>query len=181
MTRIAPLPSIPRNQNPLDIPSGFFLCQKGVIALAIPLEIFRNPYLLEQRIESYFQECEASREVRNLKSGDIRVRQKMPTMVGLAVHLGIDKSTLYAYLNNERADTGCLGEKEHKAIQDTLARARTRIELALLERAADGDCDSRTAAILLGSYGYAAKVEQTTKATVVVEGATSKDVEDWSV
>lgn len=48
---------------------------------------------IEQMVENYFEHCENTKEVRELKNGDTRIRQEQPSMIGLAVWL--DVSRLY--------------------------------------------------------------------------------------
>ena len=61
-----------------------------------------NHETIEQQVNEYFEICSKSREERELKNGDIRVREKTPSMVGLAVHLGVTKQLLYEYLDGVR-------------------------------------------------------------------------------
>ena len=141
---------------------------------------FTDPVDLREKIEAYFQHCEDSRTERELKNGDIRIRQETPSMIGLATWLQCSPDTLYSYINGEDKSKQIADQEIYNTISGTLARARDRCAAALAQRAVDGDCDSRTAALLLGSYGIVQKSEVATKATVVIEGATAADVEDWA-
>ena len=60
-----------------------------------------SPKELAQRIDAYFAQCDETRETLHLKSGDVRIRQVLPSMVGLAVYLGIGKASLYEYLDGK--------------------------------------------------------------------------------
>ena len=152
---------------------------------------FKDPVELAEKVDSYFAECEASRTERELRSGDIRVRQKLPSFVGLAVHLGVVKSTLLLYADGKydlTDDELKVVAKKHsvdwKDIQNystTLARAHDRMELATLDAASDGDTDSRITQARLAKYGYSTKIETESKTELTVkwEGVDTSDIEAW--
>ena len=62
---------------------------------------FTSSEELEKKVAEYFERCESSKTIYNLKNGDIKVRQEFPTMAGLASHLEVSRETLYSYLNGE--------------------------------------------------------------------------------
>lgn len=158
---------------------------------------FKSPKELAEKIDGYFIQCEQSKSTRELKSGDIRVRQQIPSMVGLAVYLGVGKSTLYDYaegkydkrISDSDIDSSSDGEysrnSEYTEYIDTysevIARARDRIELATLDAASSGDMDGRVALSRLAKYGYSTRVESESKATLTVqwEGVSTDDVREW--
>lgn len=152
---------------------------------------FRDPVELAEKVDAYFDKCEASRTVRELKNGDIRVRQEIPSFVGLAVYLGVVKSTLLLYwegkydLTEEQLkEIAKKHKKQAKDIQNystVLSRAHDRLELAVLDAASNGDTDSRITQARLAKYGYSNKVEVDSKTTLTVqwEGANLDDVRDW--
>lgn len=152
---------------------------------------FNDPVEFAEKVEQYFAKCEASKDVRQLKNGDIRVRQEIPSFVGLAVFLGVVKSTLTLYGEGQYDLTGEqikeLAKKQKVKPEDiqnystTLSRARDRFELAVLEAGSNGDCDSRVIQARLAGYGYSSKVEVDSKATLTVswEGCNLDDVGDW--
>lgn len=155
---------------------------------------FKSPEELIKRVDAYFDHCDKTREERQLKSGDIRVRQELPSMVGLAVYLGIGKSTLYEYAEGkydkdisdiERDDKGDNGDDGEYAqrYSDILSCARDRIEAITLIAATNGDTDSRVALARLARFGYSTKVELDQKAALTVqwEGATAEDIGEWGV
>ena len=117
---------------------------------------FTDPDLLAEKVEAYFRHCEDSRTELPLKNGDIRVRQESPSMLGLAVWLGCSAETLHSYIRGDDKSKQ-LSSEIYNNISATLSRARDRCAAALAQRATDGDCDSRTAALLLGSYGVVQK------------------------
>ena len=144
---------------------------------------FTSPEELAKLVDEYFDQCAATRDTRQLKSGDIRVRQNLPSIVGLAVYLGIAKSTLLLYaegkydIDTTKGDNsnGCGDIQNYSTV---LARARDRIELETLNAASNGDTDSR---ITLAKFGYSTKIEQDTKAELTVrwEGVDTSDIEVW--
>lgn len=133
---------------------------------------------LNERIAEYFAKCEASKREITLKSNDVRIRQELPSMVGLAVFLDIPKSTLYDYLEGKYDDRT---EADTELYSDILARARDRIELVTLDAACNGDTDSRITLAKLAKFGYSTKVETESKATLTVqwEGADMAEVNKW--
>lgn len=152
---------------------------------------FTNPKELAERVDLYFAVCEASRTERELKSGDIRVRQTLPSFVGLANYLGVAKSTLQLYADGKYdltaeqlqdiVDKHNIGLDDIQNYSAVLARARDRIEQSVLTAAINGDTDSRIALAMLAKFGYSTKVETESKATLTVqwEGADMADVGAW--
>lgn len=139
---------------------------------------FNSPQELSEKVDAYFLKCEESKDIRELKSGDIRIRQELPSVVGLAVYLGVSQPTLSLYSagkydNNSETDT--------ETYSSVLARARDRIELESLKAASNGDTDSRIALARLAKFGYSTKVETESKATLTVqwEGASLDDINMW--
>lgn len=140
---------------------------------------FDNPDDLQQKVDAYFQHCESSITSRELKNGDVRYREESPTMIGLAVWLGCNKETLYSYINMD--DCRNIDEDTYNKLSNILACARDRMELALVNRALNGDCEAKGAAMILSNYGYSLKTEtdNTSSVSVKIHGS-SKDAEDWS-
>lgn len=148
---------------------------------------FTSPEELSKLVDKYFDQCAATRDTRQLKSGDIRVRQNLPSIVGLAVHLGIAKSTLLLYAegkydnDNNTANNNGNGCEDIQNYSTILARARDRIELEPLNAASNGDTDSRITLARLAKFGYSTKIEQNTKTELTVkwEGVDTSDIEAW--
>lgn len=153
---------------------------------------FKDPVELSEKVDAYFADCEASRTERELKSGDIRVRQTLPSFVGLANYLGVAKSTLQLYADSKYdltaeqlqdiADKHDIGLEDIQNYSAVLARARDRIEQTVLTAAINGDTDSRIALAMLAKFGYSNKIETESKATLTVqwEGADMADIASWS-
>lgn len=132
---------------------------------------------LDERVEAYFKHCADSRQELPLRNGDIRIRQELPSMVGLALWLGVHRDTLYSYINGTDGTNG-LDAEEHKTASDILARAQLRIHQATMIAAANGDMDSRTAAMLLTNYGYARAADDSPTVTVRIDSGSSGA--DWA-
>ena len=150
---------------------------------------FKSPAELAKKVDEYFAKCEASKQARELKSGDVRIRQELPSFVGLAVHLGVAKSTLLLYADGKydtgnsdnTADNGSNSSDDIQSYSAILARARDRIELETLNAASNGDTDSRITLARLAKFGYSTKIEQDTKTELTVkwEGVDTSDIEAW--
>lgn len=140
-----------------------------------------NPETIEKQVREYFKHCDESVEVRELKNGDKRIRKESPSIIGLAVWLDVDKGTIYNLMDKDYIETVTVySDEDKKLIFNTLSRARERIEQSLLQRAIDGDCDTRIASLLLSTYGYTQKVDAGGAITVRIDGATGDDAGDWS-
>lgn len=152
---------------------------------------FTNPADLAEKVEQYFAKCEASKDVRELKNGDIKIRRELPSFVGLAVFLGVAQPTLRLYADGKydsqqdsQQDNGQdngQNERYTESYSAVLARARDRMELAVVEAASNGDTDSRITLARLAKFGYSTKVEteNNTKLTVMWEGCGLDDVKEW--
>lgn len=150
---------------------------------------FKSPEELAQKVDEYFAKCEASKQARELKSGDVRIRQELPSFVGLAVHLGVAKSTMQLYADGKydtgnsdnTAGNGSNSSDDIQSYSAILARARDRIELETLNAASNGDTDSRITLARLAKFGYSTKIEQDTKTELTVkwEGVDTSDIEAW--
>lgn len=161
------------------------------------------PDELEKRIDEYFNHCEKNKDIRQLRSGDIRIRGGWPTVIGLCNWLGISKPTYYDALDgrialewleqrgaNDHAlnrkfrnpKTGELDKQDlAKQYAAVLARAQSQIEAATLQAAADGDMDTRIAQLLLSKWGYSQTTPDTAGSVTVRWGnVTPDDAEKYS-
>lgn len=147
---------------------------------------FTNPKELAEKVEAYFDKCEASKEVRELKNGDIKIRRELPSFVGLAVFLGVAQPTLRLYADG-KYDSQDSEQDNGQADIDTetysavLARARDRMELAVVEAASNGDTDSRITLARLAKFGYSTKIETENKSSLTVqwEGVDTDSIRAW--
>lgn len=133
---------------------------------------------LDKDIDAYFRHCAETRSVRELKNGDIRLRQESPSMVGLANWLDVDKSTIYRYIDDSE-DTHGHSVETYTAIRNILMRAKQRIEQGILDRTTDGDCDPRIGQMILSHFGYDTKGAEPTAITVTIAGMGDQAV-DWA-
>lgn len=153
----------------------------------------KSPDQLQASIDAYIQQCQDTRQERPLKNGDVRVRQTIPSMVGLAVYLGMAQGTLYSYLEGKYDDSMPATQGNLDSIDNTnsgcsirysdiLLRARDRFELALLDAATSGDLEGRIAQARLARYGYAVRIESEHKGAVSIswQGVDSADADRYS-
>ena len=134
---------------------------------------FKSPADLAKKVDEYFAKCKASKQARELKSGDVRIRQELPSFVGLAVHLGVATGN-----SDNTADNGAADIQSYSTV---LARAHDRIELETLNAVSNGDTDSRITLARLAKFGYSTKVETESKAELTVkwEGVDTSDIREW--
>ena len=128
---------------------------------------FDDPEELQERVDAYFQHCEDSKTVRELKNGDIKIRQEFPSMVGLARWLGVHKDTLSSYILGE--DKVSLDDDTNKRISATLIGARDEIKRNYIQSSMSGDADSRIAGMLLTAMGETTP-ETSTTVNVIIQG-----------
>lgn len=148
---------------------------------------FTCPAELEKLVDEYFSMCSATEEQLNLKNGDVRIRRTLPSIVGLAVHLGIAKSTLLLYAegkydnDNNTANNNGNGCEDIQNYSTILARARDRIELETLNAASNGDTDSRITLARLAKFGYSTKIETEGKTDLTIKwvGVSTDDIREW--
>ena len=48
---------------------------------------FSDPKELKQKVDAYFDHCKNSKQIYELKNGDIKIRQQFPTMPGCMAEL----------------------------------------------------------------------------------------------
>lgn len=141
--------------------------------------VFDDPDQLQQRIADYFAAVDESRREYPMKNGSVQILyDNPPSVIGLAVYLGVHKDTLYSYMHKE--DSKRISDEKYIQISDCLLHARDRIESFTVGKALASQIDSKTAGLILGGFGYAAKTEDKQTVTVKLEGADSNAVADWS-
>lgn len=135
-----------------------------------------SPSDLERRTAEYFDHCRGSVGDRDKRDGSIQPWQESPpSFVGLAVWLGVSKSTLYSYMD-KAPETEPAEQYQNKL--ETLSRARDQIEQSTLEGALNGRLEPRAAGMVLTAMGYG-KTDQPAAVTVQIVGC-GADVESWS-
>lgn len=104
---------------------------------------------LELAIDGYFQKCDQVKSKVTTKAGkEIEVSNPDPyTLEGLAVHLGIDRRTLFNYSNKSE-------------FFPAIKIARDKCQADLVRRALKGEVRDAPAIFLLkNNYGYTDKLE----------------------
>ena len=114
-----------------------------------------TPDELEQKTEAYFQECKDTL-IDGVSGKTVIKLSRPPTVEGMALHLGINRDTLYAYKNGEYPSE----DKDiQKRVSGTITRAIDRMTQDTLEGAMVGRYDARIAGLVLGRRGYSTKQE----------------------
>lgn len=129
---------------------------------------FSDPKDLQEKVDAYFQHCEETKKVYELKNGDVKIRQEFPTMTGLAVWLRCSRDTLYAYINQEPQEDS-LDSSTIKQLSDTLSYARNKIAMSLSQTSMSGDADPKIAGLLLNAMGETTP-ETNTTVNVIIQG-----------
>ena len=133
---------------------------------------------LQQDIDNYFAKCDASREERELKNGDIHIRQESPSILGLAQYLRVHRNTLTRLIDDATAsatadnDDNELvdGEDAQSVIRGIFTYARQEIELRLYNRGINGDASDKIAMMQLARLS-GVEDSNVVKVVVQVEGA----------
>lgn len=151
-------------------------------------QVTYTPDELEQLIDEYFAKC-ANEEVMAVVGKTKITLPRMPTIEGLALHLGLGRATLYRWLEGEYGATteGPGGEtvpdkEAQQRVRDMLARAKDRIILDAYEGATYGRYNDRITMMRLGRMGETVKqeVDQTTTVKAVWVGVDPADAEQYS-
>jgi len=145
-------------------------------------ELIGNPEQLRSDVAAYFQHCEDSKNPRELKNGDVHIRQEYPTVVGLAIWLQTHTNTLKRLIdeddNTQPEDSSLLDAQN--AARAILAYARQRIEQTMVQATLAGDAQDRLAAAMLARMGVIGEDKTNISLNITVAGADSKDVDSWS-
>lgn len=137
-----------------------------------------SPDELEQKTEAYFQECKDTL-VDGVSGKTVIKLSRPPTVEGMALHLGINRDTLYAYKNGEYPSED---KDTQKRVSGIITRAIERMTQDTLEGAMVGRYDARIAGLVLGHRGYSTKAEIAHSGGIEVKltGATTEQVNKWS-
>ncbi len=93
------------------------------------------------------------------KEEDAMRLEVIPSVAGLALHLGISRTTIYDWVKEE-------GECEYKAeFSDTLERLKALQEAALINGGLQGRFNANIAKLALANHGYSDKQEVDTKSS----------------
>ena len=144
-------------------------------------QLISDPAKLLEDIKAYFANCDASKDKRELKNGDIRIREETPSVLGLAQYLHCHMTTLTRLLDNDPEipkDSSLLDAQ--KAVCEILTYARQEMDLRLVTRSANSDANDKVCAAMLVKRGLIGEDKQNISLNVTVAGADSKDVDAWS-
>ena len=137
-------------------------------------------------IDEYIESCQNSRIELQLKNGDVKIRQTLPTVFGLAEYMGVGFQRLYELMDisNQKALPGCdsivnADVERRKAIGAELYRARGRIAEIWIQAAAAGDVEPRIAErmITLLSPDTASAPASI---TITIQGASTEEINAWA-
>lgn len=145
-------------------------------------ELIADSDKLRQDVDAYFQHCEESKKPRELKNGDVHIRQEYPTVVGLALWLKTHQNTIKRLIdendNTMPEDMELLdAQNEARAI---LVDAKHRIEQTMVQATLNGDAQDRLAAAMLARMGVIGEDKTNINLQITVAGADSQDVDSWS-
>lgn len=98
------------------------------------------------------------------ESGYMALDHAVPSIAGLAMHLGIARATVYAWAK----------EADKKPFSDILERILSTQEQIALSRGLTGEYNSTIVKLLLGKHGYSDKAE--TQSTISFENLTDDEL-----
>lgn len=110
--------------------------------------LFKTPEDLQKAIDGYFKECKEHKKTVINREGDKLIVEDplIPTIAGLAYHLGVDRQTIYNY-------------QEREKFFDSIKKARDFI-MAQMETKLMNLNERMTGVIFLAkNYGYTDKQE----------------------
>lgn len=104
-----------------------------------------------QKTREYLGSFEQSAEY----DKDAKPREVVPTIVGLAIRLGVSRKTLYEWLKEPEGEER-VDKSEFRDIVEALLSEQ---EISLLNRALVGDFNPNMSKLMLSKHGYAEKTE----------------------
>lgn len=145
-------------------------------------ELIADTDQLQNDVDAYFQHCEDSKNPRELKNGDVHIRQEYPTIVGLALWLKTHQNTIKRLID-ENDDTKPMDsgmEDAQNQARAILVDAKHRIEQAMVQATLNGDAQDRLAAAMLARMGVIGEDKTNINLQISVAGASTNDVDEWS-
>lgn len=136
-------------------------------------------------INEYMEACQSSRRELQLKNGDVKIRQTLPTVFGLAEYMGVGFQRLYELMDisTQKAlpggDVVNADLERRKAIGAELYRARGRIAEIWIQAAAAGDVEPRIAERMLTLLSPENTVSTPT-ITITIQGASTDEINAWT-
>lgn len=145
-------------------------------------QLISDPAKLLEDIKAYFKQCDDSREERELKNGDLRVREITPSVLGLAQYLHCHRNTLTRLMDDN--DDTSTWDKElldaQNEVRGILAYAKQEMILRLATRAANSDANDKVSQAMLARYGEIGEDKANINLQISVAGASTSDVDEWS-
>ena len=141
---------------------------------------------ISHMINGYIESCQNSRRELQLKNRDIKIRQTLPTVFGLAEYMGVGFQRLYELMDisNQKALSGCdsivnADVERRKAIGAELYRARGRIAEIWIQAAAAGDIEPRIAERMITLLSPE-NTAPTPAITITIQGASTDEINAWA-
>lgn len=145
-------------------------------------ELITDTDKLRRDVDAYFQHCEDSKNPRELKNGDIHIRQEYPTIVGLALWLKTHRNTITRLIDesdNTEPLEDWLKDAQIEA-RGILADAKHRIEQAMVQATLNGDAQDRLAAAMLARMGVIGEDKANVSLSITVAGMSSAEIDECS-
>lgn len=147
-------------------------------------ELIADPQKLLDEVKAYFDYCESTRDERELKNQDIRIREVTPSILGLSQWLHCHRNTLNRLMEDNEDNIQYSLDNSlrdaQRAASDILAYVKQEIVLRLSTRALNGDAEDRVSQAMLARYGEIGEDKQQLGISITVSGASGADVESWS-
>lgn len=137
-------------------------------------------------IDEYIERCKASRRELQLKNGDVKIRQTLPTVFGLAEYMGVGFQRLYELMDISNQCDSIVNKalpgvdlERRKAIGAELYRARGRIAEIWIQAAAAGDIEPRIAERMLSQLSPE-NTAPIPAITITIQGASNEEINAWT-
>ena len=145
-------------------------------------ELIADPQKLLDDVKAYFSYCESTREERELKNQDLRIREVTPSILGLSQWLHCHRTTLNRLMDEDDttnpADDSL--EDAQKQARDILAYVKQEIVLRLSTRALNGDAEDRVSQAMLARYGEIGEDKASVSLEIKVAGMSSAEIDECS-
>lgn len=145
-------------------------------------QLIADPQKLLDDIKAYFDYCDKTREERELKNGDLRVREVTPSILGLAQWLHCHRNTLTRLIddNDETIPKDNSLLDAQNAVRGILAYAKQEMILRLSARAINGDAEDRVSQAMLARYGEIGEDKANVSLNITVAGMSSAEIDECS-
>ena len=145
-------------------------------------ELIADPQKLLDDVKAYFSYWESTREERELKNQDLRIREVTPSILGLSQWLHCHRTTLNRLMDEDDttnpADDSL--EDAQKQARDILAYVKQEIVLRLSTRALNGDAEDRVSQAMLARYGEIGEDKASVSLEIKVAGMSSAEIDECS-